>query len=73
MGTLNDVDGSVAALESALNDAPILPAPGGVPAMVTRHGQEEEHLQLEHGASLSQWLHSLAAQELARRLAGCTV
>ena len=73
IGTLNDVDGSVDALESALLDAPPWPTPGGVPVMVARHGQEEEHLQLEHGASLSQWLHSLVAQELALRLAGCTV
>lgn len=73
MRTLNDADASVDALEAALGEAPPWPTAGAGAALAASSGAQGESLRLVRGASLAQWLHALAARELATRLAGCTV
>jgi type VI secretion system protein ImpM len=73
MNTLNDADGSVDVLESALQDSPPWPTPGNGPAVVGRLEAHGQHLRLGRGVPLSQWLHAFAGRELATRLAGCSV
>jgi type VI secretion system protein ImpM len=73
MQTLNEAQGSVDALESALLDAPPWPTAGRGPAIASSEGAAGEHHRLGRAAPLSQWLHALAARELGTRLAGCTV
>jgi type VI secretion system protein ImpM len=73
MRTLNDGQGSVEALEAALHDAPPWPTPGRGPLMPAQTMSQGHHLRLGRSATLSQWLHALAAQELNSRLAGCSV
>jgi type VI secretion system protein ImpM len=71
--TLDERRGSIDALESALQDAPPWPTPGraGTLASATREGAVRH--SLGHGAALSHWLHAVAVQEFADRLAGCTL
>jgi type VI secretion system protein ImpM len=71
--TLNDAQGSVDALESALQEVPPWPTPGRGPAIASQADATGEHHRLGRAAPLSQWLHALAARELGARLAGCTV
>ena len=74
MQTLNDDDdGSLAALESALQEAPPWPTPGRAAALTSRETLHGDHLGLAPAATLNQWLHGLALRDLQRRLAGCTV
>jgi len=73
MGTLNDAEGSVDALESALLDAPPWPTPGSGAAIRQQRDAHGQHLHLGRAAPLSQWLHAFAAQELVSQLSGCTV
>ena len=73
MRTLNDTQGSLEALEAALQDAPPWPTPGRGPAIASQFGVGGDHHRLNRAAPLSQWLHALAAHELAARLAGCSV
>lgn len=73
MDTLNDADGSVDVLESALHDAPPWPTPGNGPAVTMRRNAHGESLYLARSAALSQWLHAFAAQELVSRLSDCTM
>ncbi len=71
MHTLNDAGGAADALDAALRDAPPWPTPGRGPAAAA--AWSDDHLQLGRSATLSQWLHALAARELSARLAGCSV
>ncbi len=73
MHTLSDAHGSVEALEAALQDAPPWPTPGRGLAIASHTGAGGERHRLGRSAPLSQWMHALAAQELAGHLAGCTV
>ncbi|HEX6703127.1 MAG TPA: type VI secretion system-associated protein TagF [Albitalea sp.] len=73
MRTLNDTQGTVEALEAALSEAPPWPTPGRSAGMATRTGVQGDHLRLGRSATLSQWLHALAAQQLSSRFAGCTL
>ncbi len=70
MRTLSDGEGSVDQLEAGLRDAPPWPTAGRFSSLAA---QTSQHLQLAQTTALSQWVHALAAQELASRLAGCTV
>lgn len=71
MRTLSDGQGSVDLLEAGLREAPPWPTPGlSAGAVIVQPGAHGEHLRLARAASLSQWLHALAAHDLVSRLAG---
>lgn len=72
MLTLNETQGSLEALESALQDAPPWPTPGRTPALASTALAGGNHHGLGRAAPLAQWMHVLAAQEMLARLAGCT-
>jgi hypothetical protein len=57
----------------ALQDAPPWPTPGRAPAVTKRDTLHGDHLGLAPAATLQQWLHGLATQDLQRRFAGCTI
>ena len=73
MQTLDDRHGSVDALESALLDAPPWPTPGRRMALASQQDERSTHHALGRGAPLAQWLQAIALQELAQRLAGCSI
>lgn len=73
MGTLDEAEGSVDALEAALQDAPPWPTPGHVAIRSSRSSESGEQHRLGRAAPLTQWMHALAAQQLAMDLAGCTL
>jgi type VI secretion system protein ImpM len=71
--TLDDVQGSVDILETALHDAPPWPTPGRIAAGAVPTAGAVAHHRLGRAAPLSQWLQAIAVQEFAARLVGCTV
>lgn len=73
MQTLDDQRGSVDTLETALLDAPPWPTPGRPGTLTSETREGSAHHRLGHAAPLSHWLHTLAVQEFADRLAGCTL
>jgi type VI secretion system protein ImpM len=72
MHTLNEAGGSIETLEAALQDAPSWPTPGRGPALDSRADVRGEQHRLARSAPLAHWMHALAAQQLAARLAGCS-
>ena len=73
MATLQAGEGSVQALEAALQEAPPWPTPGRAAALSVQPSGRAEQLRLGRPAPLSHWVHALAARELHARLAGCTL
>lgn len=73
MRTLNDTQGSVEALEAALQDAPPWPTPGRGSGLRSQVHGGGEHSRLGRAAPLTHWVQALAVRELANRVAGCTV
>lgn len=71
--TLNGSNGTIEALESALHDAPPWPTPGHHVVSSARPSIQREHFRLARHETLSTWLHTVAAGDLVKRLAGCTV
>lgn len=71
--TLSDGGGSVDDLEAALHDAPRWPAAGRGAAAAIRRDAGNDHFEFARAAALSQWLPTLAAQQLGARLAGCSL
>jgi len=73
MRTLDDGGGSVDALEAALQDAPAWPTPGRPSTLQTQARDAGTSHRLGRPAPLSHWLHAIAMQQFADRLAGCSL
>ncbi|HET8744254.1 MAG TPA: type VI secretion system-associated protein TagF [Ramlibacter sp.] len=73
MRTLDDIGGSVEALESALQDAPAWPTAGRPATLQTQAHETGTTHRLGRAAPLSHWLNAIAVQEFAERLDGCTL
>ena len=73
VATLQGGAASVETLEDALREAPPWPTPGRAAALAVQQRDYGERLRLAQAAPLTQWLHAMAGQELARRLAGHSV
>ena len=71
--TLDERGGSIAALESALQEAPPWPTAGVAGPLESELRDGVASHRLLRAAPLSQWLQTIAVQEFAARLAGCTL
>lgn len=64
---------SVEVFESELREAPPWPTPGLPAALHSTGTAAAQRYPLGRAASLSQWLHTLAAQELQTHFSGCSL
>ena len=64
---------SIDSFEEALSDTPPWPTPGAPAALAQRAAPNGERYLLGRRATLNQWLHALAIEDLHARFAGCTI
>jgi type VI secretion system protein ImpM len=64
---------SIEVFEQALRDAPPWPTPGSPATLTLRSTSQGERFQLDPRATLNDWLHAVAVDELQARFDGCSI